>query len=141
MPGCSIDVDGSDFYFAECFVPLTFFQSKLTQSKPTSSNTLTHSSSSPAYLSIPSSAQPIIQAMNKAIDKAKDKLLANQLELFFVSGCLCYQPEAWRGVNALTQELKANAEKAMNSGEVVLGEFRSEEIQALVNFQYSLADR
>ncbi len=107
LDGCSIDIDGCDFYFTEAYVPVESKDFNVT------------------------SLEPIVS-------RAKQSLLDDKLVLVDVSKCLRYREEEWLSNSEMDKEVHVLAAKALSSGTVRFGGFRSEEIEELCRYHHSM---
>ena len=74
------------------------------------------------------------------VNRAKDLLLEDRLMLSDVSKCFRYHKEHW-GVNTeMNKAVHVNAARALSSNQVEVGEFRTEEIEALIEYRHSQKD-
>lgn len=71
-----------------------------------------------------------------AISKVKSTLLADKLELAEVIQCVKFLPEEWIDQTETDESLHDLATKALESNDVVLGTFRSEEIQEFYHYKH-----
>lgn len=71
-----------------------------------------------------------------AINKVKSTLLADKLELAEVIQCVKFLPEEWIDQTETDESLHDLATKALESNDVVLGTFRSEEIQEFYHYKH-----
>lgn len=75
-----------------------------------------------------------------AINKVKSTLLAEKLELAEVIQCVKFLPEEWIDQTETDESLHDLATKALESDDVVLGTFRSEEIQELYHYKHTVQE-
>ena len=75
-----------------------------------------------------------------AISKVKSTLLMDKLELAGVIQCLKFLPEEWIDQTETDESLHDLATKALQSNDVVLGTFRSEEIQELYHYKHTVQE-
>lgn len=71
-----------------------------------------------------------------AISKVKSALLEDKLELAEVIQCVKFLPEEWIDQTETDESLHDLATKALESNDVVLGTFRSEEIQEFYHYKH-----
>lgn len=105
LEGCSIDVDGRDYYFAEAYVPVD--------------------------------VEPIL-SLDSIINKVKDVLAKERLVLVDISKCIRYNEQEWPADTAPSAEMHKGAKKSLASGAIEFSGFRSEEIQRLYQYSYSV---
>ena len=75
-----------------------------------------------------------------AISKVKSTLLEDKLELAEVIQCVKFLPEEWIDQTETDESLHDLATKALESDNVVLGTFRSEEIQELYHYKHTVQE-
>lgn len=75
-----------------------------------------------------------------AISKVKSTLLENKLELAEVIQCVKFLPEEWIDQTESDESLHNLATKARESEKLVIGTFRSEEIQELYHYKHTIQE-
>lgn len=80
------------------------------------------------------------ESIPSAISKVKSTLLADKLELAEVMQCVKFLPEEWIDQTESDESLHDLAIKALESDDVVLGTFRSEEIQELYHYKHTVQE-
>jgi len=108
LPGCEIDMDGCEFYFADVFLPVA----------------------------TGGGATALIEAINKV----KEALLLDKLELADVLLCAHFKPEEWVDQSDSAESLHELASKASETNSIVFSSFRSEEIQQLYHYTHTLRE-
>ncbi len=108
LPGCEIDMDGCEFYFADVFLPVANG----------------------------GGATALIEAINKV----KEALLLDKLELAEVLLCAHFKPEEWVDQSDSAESLHELANKANETNSLVISGFRSEEIQQLYHYTHTLRE-
>ncbi|MEY4588720.1 MAG: hypothetical protein RL497_796 [Pseudomonadota bacterium] len=108
LPGCEIDMDGCEFYFADVFLPVA----------------------------TGGGATALIEAINKV----KEALLLDKLELADVLLCAHFKPEEWVDQSDSAESLHELANKASETNSLVFSGFRSEEIQQLYHYTHTLRE-
>ncbi|ABC28322.1 hypothetical protein HCH_01464 [Hahella chejuensis KCTC 2396] len=109
LSGCSIDIDGCEFYFAEAYVPII-------------------------------SAEESLPNLEVIMSKVKNALLENRLELADVSALIRYEEDQWEIHSDSENDVNAFAMLARLSESIVFSGFRSEEIEKLTSYRYSISD-
>lgn len=107
LEGCSIDVDGCDYYFAEAYVPV--------DTAPTLS-------------------------LDLIINNVRNELTKERLLLVDVSKCIHYKKQEWSSETAPNTELHKSAKKSLVSELIEFSGFRSEEVQKLYQYSYSVRE-
>ncbi len=80
------------------------------------------------------------ESIPSAINKVKNTLLADKLELTEVMQCVKFLPEEWIDQTEAEKSLHDLATEALESDELVIGTFRSEEIQELYRYKHSVQE-
>ncbi|WP_232426984.1 hypothetical protein WKI13_04315 [Teredinibacter turnerae] len=75
-----------------------------------------------------------------AISKVKSTLLADKLELAEVIQCVKFLSEEWIDQTEADESLHDLATKALEGDDVVLGTFRSEEIQEFYHYKHTVQE-
>ena len=75
-----------------------------------------------------------------AISKVKSTLLEDKLELAEAIQCVKFLPEEWVDQTEADESLHDLATRALESDDVVLGTFRSEEIQELYHYKHTVQE-
>ncbi|MBU6953772.1 hypothetical protein [Hahella sp. HN01] len=109
LSGCSIDVDGCEFYFAEVYVPMV-------------------------------SAGESPSNFEAILSKVKSELLENRLELADISALIRYEEDQWEIHSNSENDVNTFATLARLSESIVFSGFRSEEIEELTSYRYSISD-
>ncbi len=99
LDGCTIDVDGGEFLYAEVFVP---------------------------FAGIASDGGSI----SRIVDDAAQALAEARIALHEISKCLCYHPDEWQERTDMNANIHENSKNALEANSVIIGGFRSEEIEA-----------
>ncbi|HEY6530600.1 MAG TPA: hypothetical protein VIZ65_18075 [Cellvibrionaceae bacterium] len=84
---------------------------------------------------VPVSASDASNQLDGIVKRVKAALAEDYLELKAVSKCLLYKPQEWQADTVLNKEINKYAQKAMATGLVEFGSFRSEEIEELTQIQ------
>ncbi|WLQ11798.1 hypothetical protein O5O45_18895 [Hahella aquimaris] len=74
------------------------------------------------------------------LSKVKSELLENRLELADVSTLIRYKEDQWEIHSGSENDVNAFATLARISESIVFSGFRSEEIEALTSYRYSISD-
>lgn len=85
---------------------------------------------------------PLEEAASRSLDsvitRAKAALLDERLELVDVSKCIRYKEQEWSFDTPMNVEVHKLAKRALASGVVEFGGFRSEEIEELCEYHFSM---
>lgn len=85
-----------------------------------------------------SSDEASVNAILSATEQAKSQLLEAKFDLADISAVIQFNETHWKTDTEMNLDLISNANQAMKSGEVVIGQFRSEEIEEDCEYTFSV---